>query len=164
MTAAEFDLIEQALAIRLPDVYRRELCPFGVPDGAGNSDTEVWDDARRLIALNQRLRADVNDWPPWLFATGQAEGDACGYAIDTRGEDCPVWWLDHMRLERGSGPIDVNFTNWFIRWVGDASPKEDGRRHILWFLLVWFASSVAGVIGYWLWAVRVNNRLRRRKR
>ena len=60
----------------------------------------MWDDARRLVALNERLRAELEDWPAWLVAIGQAEGDPCGYAIDTRSPESPVWWLEKC----GSAP------------------------------------------------------------
>jgi hypothetical protein len=164
MTEDDFDLIEHVLAISLPDVYRRGLCPFPIAGRAGNTDTEVWDDARWLISLNQRLLAEVKNWPPWLFAIGQAEGDACGYAIDTLSAESPVWWLDHMRLGHGTGPTEEPFAAWFSRWVVDTSPKEASGRPLLWFLLVWLTSSVAGLIAFWLWVVRTNKAHRRRKR
>src|SRR5262245_4599824 len=112
MTEQDFDSIERALAISLPDVYRRGLCPFPIPGNARNTDAEVWDDAQGLIVLNQRLRAEEKGWPPWLFAIGQAEGDSSGYAIDLRSPESVVWWLDHMRLRPGSGPIEGRFTSW----------------------------------------------------
>jgi hypothetical protein len=150
MTEGDFERVEHDLAVNLPDVYRRSLCPFPIPEAAGNTDTDVWDDPHRLIALNQRLSAEVEDWPSWLFAIGEAEGDPCGYAIDTRSQDSPVWWLDHMRLGGGSGAIAPKFAAWFSRWVAEHSPHEPEGRPVLWFLLVWLALSVAALIAYWL--------------
>src|SRR4051812_10339081 len=98
MTESDFERIEHALDIRLPDVYRRQMSSFPTPQEVGNTGTEVWDDAEELIALNQRLRAEVEGWPAWLFVIGRSEGDPCGYAIDTRSPECPVWWLEQMQL------------------------------------------------------------------
>jgi hypothetical protein len=103
MDERDLDRIEQALALRLPDEYRRSVAPFPITEAVGNSDSQVWDDADSLIALNRRLRAGVDGWPAWLFAIGQAKGDPCGYAIDTRTLDVPIWWLERMELGRASG-------------------------------------------------------------
>jgi hypothetical protein len=75
MTEDDFSRIEQTFAIRLPVVYRRRLSTFPVLQEVGNSHTQVWDDAEKLIDLNQRLRTEWKDWPSWLFAIGQSEGD-----------------------------------------------------------------------------------------
>ena len=100
--------------------YRRQLSPFPIPREGGNTDTQVWDDAGELIALNQRLRAEVEGWPPWLFVIGQSVGDPCGYAIDTRSPECPVWWLEQMQLGPNSGPSEGPFDRWFGQWVADS--------------------------------------------
>jgi hypothetical protein len=120
MSGTDLDGIEQALQIRLPKAYRSQVSPFPVPHEVGNTDSQIWDDAEQLIALNRRLRGQVEGWPDWLFAIGQAEGDPCGYAIDTRTPDAPVWWLEQMQLGRNSGPGAGPFAEWFDQWVDDA--------------------------------------------
>jgi hypothetical protein len=115
----DLDRIEKALSIRLPQAYRKSVAPFPIPGEAGNTDSQVWDDADRLIALNQRHRTEIDKWPPWLFVIGQAEGDPCGYAVDTRTPDCPVWWLEQMRRVPSSGPSGGPFERWFAQWVKD---------------------------------------------
>ena len=120
VTEPDLDRIERALGLRLPEAYCQRVVPFPVPPEAGNSTSQVWDDAGRLIALNQRLRADVDGWPRWLFAIGQAEGDPCGYTIDTRSAESPVWWLEQMQLGPNSGPSEGPFDRWFGQWVADS--------------------------------------------
>jgi hypothetical protein len=120
VTEPDLDRIERALGLRLPEAYRQRVVPFPVPPEAGNSTSPVWDDAGRLIALNQRLRVEVEGWPRWLFAIGQSEGDPCGYAIDTRSAECPVWWLEQMQLGSHSGPSEGPFDTWFVQWVADS--------------------------------------------
>jgi hypothetical protein len=164
MNLGDFDLIECALAVNLPDVYRRRLCPFPIPSLAGNSDCHVWDDARRLVALNQRLRAELEDWPAWLVAIGQAEGDPCGYAIDTRSPESPVWWLEQMRLGPASGPTQGQFGAWFSQWVAETSAEEPNGRPLLWFFVPWVLASVIGLIAYWLRAIYLSSRRRGRRR
>jgi hypothetical protein len=117
-----------------------------------------------LVALNQRIRADVPDWPAWLFVVGQAEGDASGYAIDTRNSESSVWWLDHMHLGPASGPSEGRFTDWFSRRVADISPEKTRDRSVLWFLLMWIGTSVAALIGVLLWLARATKRLRERNK
>ncbi len=120
--------IEKALGVGLLDAYRCSVTPFPVVGKVGNSDAQVWDDAEELIALNQRLRAEIAEWPPWLFALGQAEGDPSGYAIDTRTADCPVWWLEQMRLGPSSGPGQGPFDAWFASWVAEAAPSDESDK------------------------------------
>jgi hypothetical protein len=122
MVDGTLDRIENALSIHLPAAYRKSVVPFPIPHEAGNADSHVWDDADRLIALNQLVRRQVEQWPQWLFVIGQVEGDPCGYAIDTRTPDCPVWWLEQMQLGRNSGPAAGSFEQWFAQWVRDIEP------------------------------------------
>jgi hypothetical protein len=95
------------------------MCPFPAPREDKNSDAQVWNDAEKLIALNLRLRSQVEGWLAWLYAIGQSEGDPCGYAIDTRSAECPVWWLEQMQLGRQSGPTQGPFDAWFSQWIRD---------------------------------------------
>jgi hypothetical protein len=152
MTEEDFSRIEDALAVRLPDVYRRRLAPLPIPRDGGNTDTQVWDDSGALITLNQRLRAEVEGWPPWLFVIGQPVGDPCGYAIDTRDPECPVWWLEQMQLGPHSGPSLGSFDAWFSRWVTDTSEGPDGSFCFV-FFLVWGMLTVIVLVACWVWAV-----------
>ncbi|MET0556854.1 MAG: hypothetical protein ABW221_27685 [Vicinamibacteria bacterium] len=77
MTADDLRRIEGALAIRLPESYRTRMLAFPIPAAAGNSDLSVWDDADRVIALNQELRRGrhrgVRPWPLRLLRDVTAE-------------------------------------------------------------------------------------------
>jgi hypothetical protein len=163
MTESDIDLIERALAISLPEAYRRGLCPFPIQSMTGNTDAEVWDDPHQLIALNQKARADVRGWPSWLFVIGQPDGDPSGYAIDTRSPECLVWWLDHMRLGPSGGATGGPFIDWLSRRLTDMPREKAGERSVLWFLLVWLSLSVALLVATWIWLVLASNRLRKRK-
>jgi hypothetical protein len=160
MSEDEFSRIEQTLAIRLPDVYRHRLSSFPIPQNAGNSDTQVWDDAEKLLALNQRLRTEVEGWTPWLFVIGQAEGDSCGYAIDTRNPECPVWWLEQMRLGLNSGPTQGPFVDWFSQSITELSPGETSEKSCRWMLVAWVALSVLALVSCWAWATYLHQHTR----
>lgn len=152
MTEVGLSRIEDALGVRLPDVYRRRVDPFPIPREGGNTNTQVWDNAGALIALNQRLRAEVEGWPPWQFVIGQSVGDPCGYAIDTRDPECPVWWLEQLRLGTDSGPSQGPFDAWFSRWITDTSEEPDGSCYFG-LLLVWGMLCVIVLVACWVWAV-----------
>jgi hypothetical protein len=154
MTEEDLSRIEDALSVRLPDVYRRQLSPFPIPSESGNTDTQVWDDAGALIAVNQRVRAEVEGWPNWLFVIGQSEGDPCGYAIDARSPECPVWWLEQMRPWPPSGPTQGPFVVWFSQWAADQSSNGISGRSCLRLFLTWLLLAVTGVVAYWVWAAR----------
>ncbi|MBA3355930.1 MAG: SMI1/KNR4 family protein [Pyrinomonadaceae bacterium] len=97
MTDSDIQLIERELAITLPGSYKRAVVPFRIPAMVGNTDSQLSDDAKRLITLNRELRAGSSfrpAWPPHLFAVGDPHGDEL-IALDTRTLDGPVWWLDH---------------------------------------------------------------------
>jgi hypothetical protein len=66
MTEEDFYRIEDALADRLPDVYRRRLAPFPIPREGRNTDTQVWDAAGALIVLNRVLPARLPE-SSWLI-------------------------------------------------------------------------------------------------
>jgi hypothetical protein len=152
MTEEDFSRIEGALAVRLPDAYRRRVAPFPIPREGGNTETQVWGDAGALIALSQRLRAEVEGRPPWLFAVGRSVGDPCGYAIDTRDPECPVWWPEQMQLGPDSGPSRGPSDAWFSRRVTDTS-EEPGGSSCLGLFLVWGMLSVIVPVACWVWAV-----------
>lgn len=155
MTEDDFIEIETALSIRLPDAYRGRLSPFPIARLAGKSDTEVWDDAAALIALNQRLRAEYEDWPAWLFVVGQSAGVPSGYAIDTRTADAPVWWLDWMRpAPWSSGPTEGPFAAWFSQWVTDTAPEFPSERSCLLVCAFWLGLAMLAVMAAWAWIAR----------
>lgn len=87
-----------------------------MPALAGNSDTELWDNAQELVGLNKDLRAGrdfVRPWPSHMFAIGSSEGSECAGAIDLRVPEAPVWWVDHYQLDgRGSGQTHETFDSW----------------------------------------------------
>jgi len=97
MTDSDIMLIERELGISLPESYRQAVCPFRIPALVGNTDCQLWDDAKRLVELNLQLRAGSRArpaWPAYLFAVGNPHGDEL-IAVDTRSGHGPVWWLDH---------------------------------------------------------------------
>src|SRR5438132_656124 len=57
MTPTELCSIELALGIVLPEVYKQMMAPFPIPYLSGNTNTNLWDDAARLIQENLELRA-----------------------------------------------------------------------------------------------------------
>jgi hypothetical protein len=147
----DLNRIEHTLSIQLPYVYRRSVAPFPIPYEADNTSSQVWDNADQLIAINRRVRFEVEGWPSWLFVIGQAEGDPCGYAIDTRIPAAPVWWLEQMQLGSSSGPSGGSFETWFDRWVADAEPIGTLDSSIPWMLALWLALSLAAIVVYWVW-------------
>lgn len=153
MSDDDFSRIEDRLGLRLPEAYRRCLAPIPIPHERGNANSQVWDDAGALIALNQSRRAEVADWPPWLFVIGQAEGDPCGYAIDIRIPDAPVWWLEQMRLGRHSGPGRESFEDWFARWVEDSGELPGDGSGPGW-IIVFYLIFAAMVLGWMAWTRR----------
>jgi hypothetical protein len=82
------------------------MVDFPIRAGRGNDDTELWDNASRLIEENRRLRgglSGVPPWPPRFFCLGGTRS-ASVYAIDLTDPDAAVWWADHLHLDApGSG-------------------------------------------------------------
>jgi hypothetical protein len=122
-------LIERELDITLPVSYGRALVPFRIPAMAGNTDSQLWDDAHRLIALNRELRAGSRfrpAWPAHLFAVGDPHGDEL-IAIDTRTPDGPVWWLDHGMVDsETSHESHSRFADWVEDFYRDARSDLEG--------------------------------------
>lgn len=115
MTSEDIQLIERELGLTLPESYKQGLVPFRIPALAGNVDSLLWDDAQRLIALNQELRNGDNNrpaWPAHLFAVGDPHGDEI-IAIDTRSPAGSVWWLDHGLVNsKSSYQSHTSFSEW----------------------------------------------------
>ncbi|WP_157369322.1 SMI1/KNR4 family protein [Zavarzinella formosa] len=122
MTDADLTRIEVTLGIALPVPYRTLVVPFTVPACAGNIDTELWDDADRLIELNRELRAGiafVRPWPEHMFAMGR-DGSGCAAAIDLRHPPFAVWWTDRCHLDSiGSGQTSASLQEWAGRYLAD---------------------------------------------
>jgi hypothetical protein len=129
MTEADLQLIERELAITLPESYRRAVVPFRVPALAGNTDAELWDDARALVTLNRELRAGSRNRPTWplhLFAIGDPRGDEL-FAIDLRTAEAPVWWLDHgMVNSQSSYQSHEEFAEWAEEFYRDTRSDLEG--------------------------------------
>lgn len=98
MLSGDIERIERTFGIRLPSSYRRVLEAFPLSAYAGNADTDLWDDADRLIEYNQQLRAGsggIKPWPNEFFAIGRDGGSS--QAIDLRTGD--LWWADGAQLD-----------------------------------------------------------------
>ena len=129
MTKSDIQLIDRELGITLPESYRRAVMPFRIPAMAGNTDSQLWDDALRLITLNQELRAGGRfrpAWPPHLFAVGDPHGDEL-IALDTRTPDGPVWWLDHGLVGSDSSyQSHPRFADWVEEFYRDTRSDLEG--------------------------------------
>lgn len=110
MNQADIEEIEQALSITLPQSYRDIVCPFPLKSYAGNSDTDLWDDAASIIRLNRDLR-DNEDWLHHLYAMGRDGGGAM-HAIDLSGNTNKVVWIDRDLQAVGTGPLDQSIEVW----------------------------------------------------
>jgi hypothetical protein len=99
------------------------MIAFPVPALAGNTDTEIWDDADALIEFNEELRRGalgiVKPWPHHMFAMGHG-GDGSPAAIDLRSAGAAVWWVDRCHLDGvGSGQTHSSFDEWLAGYVAD---------------------------------------------
>ena len=122
MIADDVARIEQALQIELPTAYRAILVNFPLPAYAGNADTDIWDDADRLIQYNQELRTGsrfVKPWPVHFYAIGRDAGGS-SQALDLGTGD--LWWADHTHLD---GPGSCKHGESFEQW---AATYVDGLR------------------------------------
>ena len=98
MTESDLVSVEQALDIKLPNVYRQTMLHFPIRAYQTNTETHLWDNPSRLIELNQRLRREKS-WPAYLYALGD-RGESDSKAIDLRSEQAPVWDVEHFELDR----------------------------------------------------------------
>ena len=114
--------IENELKINLPQVYKKHLLDYPIPAYAGNSETMFWDDAEKIIELNQLLRTDEkfrDAWPLRFYALGQDSG-GCSDAIDLEDEEFGVFWFDRQHInvkpdERSEEKIE----SWIKRQIFD---------------------------------------------
>lgn len=120
MTNDDVTKIEERLGLRLPEAYRQFVTPYPIPALAGNTETELWDDAERLVSLNLELRAGSNirkAWPAHLFCVGELDGESY-VAIDVRETNAPVWWVDHGHLDGGgSGRTHDRLADWAGEYI-----------------------------------------------
>jgi hypothetical protein len=168
MTEEDLRYIERELSIVLPASYCKVMLDYPVPALRGNEDTDVWDNAIRLVEENKDLR-QLFGWPNHLFALGY--GAACEhYAIDLRHPDAPVWWINRWSPENiGSRTEADSFAAWSLKYFEglrggmegdpnispaeyDAFLNEQTRRESL--QLIIFAVIALGLLGgFWLWAL-----------
>ena len=128
MTEPDLVLIEQTLGIRLPPAYRQVMLAFPVPACAGNHNTELWDNAPELIALNQELRAGrpfVAPWPAEYFALGTDAG-GCTQALSL--SEGTVFWADrcHLPAEGERGQVR-EFASWASEYVSGLREDLEGE-------------------------------------
>jgi hypothetical protein len=115
MTEAEISTIESELSIRLPDAYRKAICPFPVRAYIGNTDTELWDDAAAIIELNRRVH-DKEGWPANLFAVG-CDGGGVMWAIDLSSAIDELWWVDRAIQAPGTSAYGQSFGDWAAEYL-----------------------------------------------
>ena len=115
MTEHDIESIETALAVRLPREYRAAVCPFPVRAFIGNADSQLWDNASKLIELNLELQRD-GKWPKHFFAIG-AMDDGTTSAIDLNSPELAVWWIDRDYDALGTGPEANDFVEWATEFV-----------------------------------------------
>jgi hypothetical protein len=129
MQDSEITMIERELGISLPESYKRAVVPFRIHSLVGNTDYQLWDDAKRLVELNRRLRTGSRTrpaWPPHLFAVGDPHGDEL-IALDTRSADGPVWWLDHGMVDgEASYQSHFKFADWVEEFYRDTRSDLEG--------------------------------------
>jgi hypothetical protein len=132
MTDSDIQLIERELAITLPESYKQAVIPFRIAAMVGNTDSQLWDDAQRLITLNRELRAGSRfrpAWPAHLFAVGDPHGDEL-IGLDTRTPDGPVWWLDHGIVDhKSSYESHSRFADWVEEFYRDTRSDLEGDGH-----------------------------------
>ena len=121
MTESDFQFIESKLSLRLPEAYRKVMCPFPIRAYVGNSDTDLWDDAAGLVELNQRLRSEAG-WRSSLFAVGKTDGSKT--AIDLSTPKLEVWWIDRAIEAPGSGATNQSFADWSSELLGQMRSGE----------------------------------------
>ncbi len=172
LTADDLTRVETALGIQLPAVYRTLMVPFPIPAYAGNTDTELWDDADSSIELNRELRTGDRQtglWPEHMFAIGR-DGSGCASAIDLRDPMGPVWWADRCHLDAiGTAQESPSLAAWAEQHLAelrvdleekgvseDAAPKErdkaaaEGARAEGLFLLAVLGVGALLVLAAWL--------------
>ena len=129
MKDSDIIMIEQELGIALPESYKQAVVPFRIRALGGNIDYQLWDDAKRLIELNRRLRAGSRTrpaWPPHLFAVGDPHGDEM-IALDIRSAGGPVMWLDHGVVDsKASYQSHSKFTEWVEEFYRDTRADLEG--------------------------------------
>lgn len=118
MKEEELQTIERELRIALPSHYREVMLRFPVPAYVGNDETDLWDDARRLIELNRELRAHrSHPWPAHLYAVGYRDGAKT--AIDLRKPLGHILWIEGTMREPEVCELQQSFEEWVRQYVED---------------------------------------------
>lgn len=118
MREEDLQSIERELRIRLPSNYREVVLRFPVHAYEGNDETDLWDDARRLVELNRELRAHPSHpWPPHLYAVGYRDGAKT--AIDLRNPLGRVLWIEGTPKEPEVCELQQSFEEWVRQYVDD---------------------------------------------
>jgi hypothetical protein len=128
MTEAELERIEAELAVQLPAEYRAAMLGYSIPACAGNDDTELWDNAPRLIELNRELRTgrySIKPWPAEFFAVGRDAG-GCSQALNLR--DGSVLWADRGHLPHlgGTPSKPIPFAQWCPEYLAGLRSDLEG--------------------------------------
>jgi hypothetical protein len=122
MQPTDIARIERELEIQLPEAYKKALASYPLAAYAGNSETMFWDDADRLIALNQELRrgrSPVAPWPVRFYALGQDHG-GCSDALDLDDPEHGVFWFDRQHVDATTSSISPEkIEAWLLRQVKD---------------------------------------------
>jgi hypothetical protein len=122
MQDSDIARIERELGIHLPEVYKKALLSYPIAAYTGNSETMFWDDADRLIALNNELRRGIHavaPWPARFYALGQDSG-GCSDALDLEDPEHGVFWFDRQHVDAGANSRSPEkIEAWLMRQVKD---------------------------------------------
>jgi len=129
MTNQDLDRIEQELEIKLPVVYRQLMANYPLPACAGNSDTELWDNADKLIETNRKLHRGeyygAKAWPAHLYCVG-IDGTGSASAIDIRSPEAPTQWIDHCHADGPHNADEGPFEKWATNYLKNLRDDLEG--------------------------------------
>jgi len=101
VTPEDLSRIEDELGVELPEGYRQLMLDYPFPDGKGNTNENLWDDADAVIEKTALYRSPRvhNVWPSHFVYIGDDQA-GCPYAIDVREDAGPVVHTDRGDLEK----------------------------------------------------------------
>jgi len=124
MKQSDIDGIELELGIKLPQTYKEIMVNFPIRGLAGNSETELWDNAEKIIEYNKELRQGKNTNKPWpikLYAMGRDQG-GCTNAIDLSDHGYGVFWLDRTIIRNEDNEISEDkISAWMAKTIMELS-------------------------------------------